>query len=390
MCNSSWASGSFLLSSPCMKSVVLFFFATTSALLAQNLPSGTKVLRDVAYVTDGHERQRLDLYLPEDGKKPMPLLIWIHGGGWQSGSKAGCPFLRQGYLQKGYAVASLDYRLTGDAPFPAQIEDCKAAIRWLRAHAGEYGINPDAFGVGGSSAGGHLVALVGTAGEVKAFDVGENLDQSSAVQAVYDLFGPTDLIQFGQTPGYESHARADSPEGKLLGGAPAERVKQATRANPITHITPDDPPYFIVHGDADPTVPIQQSELLHAALVKAGIPSRFTTIKGGGHGKGFPGEPLAALAAEFFDRHLKGSTEGTPWPAAMTSEMEAVEMPEGAGRPAAGNRPKISFDVVLKREDANGDGQVSREEFKGPPFLFGRLDANGDGVLTRSEFEGGR
>lgn len=373
-----------------MKSIALLLFATAPALLAQNLPSGTNALRDVSYVTNGHEKQKLDLYIPEDAKKPMPLLIWIHGGGWQSGSKDGCPFLRQGYLEKGYAVASLDYRLTGDAPFPAQIEDCKAAIRWLRAYAGEYGLNPDAFGVGGSSAGGHLVALVGTAGEVNEFDVGELLDVSSRVQAVYDLFGPTDLIRFGQTPGYESHARADSPEGKLLGGAPAERVNEAKRANPITHITPDDPPYFIVHGDADGTVPINQSELLHAALVEAGIPSRFTTIKGGGHGQGFPGESLTALATVFFDQHLKGITNGEPWPTEMISEMDAMARAEGAGRPKAGDQPRISFEVILNREDANGDGQVTREEFKGPPALFRRFDVNGDGILTKSEFEGGR
>ena len=362
-------------------------FAATSSVVGQSLPSNTKVMRDVPYVENGHEHQKLDLYVPIDAGTPMPLLIWIHGGGWQSGSKEGCPFLRQGFLQKGYAVASLNYRLTGEAPFPAQIEDCKAAIRWLRAHAKEYGINPGAFGVGGSSAGGHLVALVGTSGGVKSFDVGENLDRSSAVQAVYDLFGPTDLIQFGQTPGYESHAKADSPEGKLLGGAPADMKDAAKSANPITHITFDDPPFFIVHGDADPTVPINQSELLHVALVEAGIPSRFTTINGGGHGKGFPGEPLTALVTEFFDRHLKGVTTREPWPPAMTSELDAMPISGGAGRPNASGRPRVSFEIVLSREDANKDGKVSRSEFKGPPPLFDRFDTDKDGELTGRDFE---
>lgn len=376
-----------------MKSQPLFLFftifAAVSSVSAQgqgSVPPGITTMRNVPYVENGHERQKLDLYLPEKAEKPMPLLTWIHGGGWQGGSKEGCPFLRQGFLEKGYAVASLNYRLTGDAPFPAQIEDCKAAIRWLRAHAGEYGLNPKAFGVGGSSAGGHLVALVGTSGGVKEFDVGANLDRSSAVQAVYDLYGPTDLIQFGQTPGYESHATATSPEGKLLGGAPAERVEQATRANPITHITPDDPPYLIVHGDADPTVPINQSELLHAALVEAGIPSRFITIKGGGHGKGFPGEPLVEIASEFFDRHLRGNDGAANWPKDMTSDMDAVEM-TGGGAPPNRQRPRIPFEMVLQREDANQDGKVSRKEFKGPPPLFDRLDKDKNGELTKSDWE---
>ena len=124
-----------------------------------------KTLRDLAYVSGGHARQKLDLYLPKsDG--PLPLVIWIHGGGWRQGTKGGnLPALR--LARRGYAVASLDYRLSGDAKFPAQIEDCKAAVRWLRAHVKKYNLNPDRFGAWGSSAGGHLVALLGTSGGVK-------------------------------------------------------------------------------------------------------------------------------------------------------------------------------------------------------------------------------
>lgn len=365
---------------------VLLVWTANLSVHAQSLPIGVQALRDISYVTHGHEKQKLDLYLPEAHSKPVPLLIWIHGGGWQNGSKSNCPFLRQGYLEKGYAVASLDYRLTDAAKFPAQIEDCKAAIRWLRAHAGKYGLNPDAFGVGGSSAGGHLVALVGTTGEMKEFDVGEHLDISSRVQAVYDLFGPTDIIRFVQTPGYESHAKADSPEGKLLGSAPLEARAEAKRANPITYVTPDDPPYLIVHGDADGTVPINQSQSLHAALVAAGVPSRFITIKGGGHGMGFPGEPLTELSSEFFARHLLGKSDDEAWPDAMTSELDAARH----GPSNSTGKPRINFDVILKREDANGDGQVTREEFKGPAPLFKRFDTNGDGVLTKSEFQAGK
>jgi hypothetical protein len=171
--------------------------------------AGVKSHRDLVYVEGGHERHKLDLYLPEKADGPLPLIIWVHGGGWQNGSKDGCPPLRGGYIERGYAVASINYRLSGHAVFPAQIEDCKAAIRWLRAHAKEYGLDAKRFGVWGSSAGGHLVALLGTSGDVKEFDVGANLDQSSRVQAVCDYYGPTDFTVFVTTPGYESHA-ADS------------------------------------------------------------------------------------------------------------------------------------------------------------------------------------
>src|SRR6185295_6679368 len=137
------------------------------------VPDGVKAHRDLVHVEGGHERHKLDLYLPERASEPSPLIIWVHGGGWQNGSKDGCPPLRSGYVRRGYAVASINYRLSGHAVFPAQIEDCKAAIRWLRAHAKEYGYDADRIGVWGASAGGHLVALLGTTSDVKDFDVGE-------------------------------------------------------------------------------------------------------------------------------------------------------------------------------------------------------------------------
>ena len=233
--------------------------------------------------------------MPEKTGGRLPLIIGIHGGGWQNGSKDGCPPLRNGYTERGYAVASINYRLSGHAVFPAQIEDCKAAIRWLRAHAEEYCLDPQRFGVWGSSAGGHLVALVGTSGDVKAFDVGANLDQSSRVQAACDYFGPTDFMVFVTTPGYETHATANSPEAKLIGGAVAENRDKAARANPITYVSQDDPAFLIVHGDKDPTVPINQSQLLYDALKQAGVSVHFHTIKDAGHGQGFGGPEIEQI-----------------------------------------------------------------------------------------------
>lgn len=274
---------------------------------APEAPEGVKTIRDLAYVSGGDARQKLDLYLPKsDG--PLPLVIWVHGGGWRQGTKGGnLPALRLTRL--GYAVASIDYRLSGDAKFPAQIEDCKAAVRWLRAHAKKYNLDPDRFGAWGSSAGGHLVAFLGTSGSVKEFEVGENLKVSSGVQAVCDWFGPTDLLQMDAHAPANSvwkHDAPDSPEGLLIGGPIQENQDKAARANPIIYITPDDPPFLIMHGDQDPAVPIHQSELLSTALQKAGVPVKFQTIKGAGHGgRGFMQPDVSAMVDAFFDARLK-------------------------------------------------------------------------------------
>lgn len=353
------------------------------------VPPGVKAHRDLAYVAGGHERQKLDLYLPEKADGPLPVIIWVHGGGWQNGTKDGCPPLRGGYLERGYAVASIGYRLSQHAIFPAQIEDCKAALRWLRAHAKEYGIDPARFGVWGSSAGGHLVALLGTSGDVKAFDVGPNLDQSSRVQAVCDYYGPTDFSVFVTTPGYESHATASSPEAKLIGGAVAENKDKAARANSITCVSKDDPPFLIVHGDKDPTVPLNQSQLLFEALKKAGVSVQFHTIRGAGHGgPGFNDPKIEEMVAGFFDRRLKAGASATPTAEASMTESTAAAQDSRSPAPG-GNRPRPRFDDILSRTDTNKDGKLSREEFRGPPSLFQQLDRNSDGFVTREEHEAG-
>src|SRR5262249_38247477 len=155
---------------------------------APNIPEGTQTTRDLRYGPH-QERNTLDLYVPKSDT-PLPLVIWVHGGGWQDGNNPAMQLLKSGY-----AVASINYRLSQHAVFPAQIEDCKAAVRLLRANAKKYNLNPDAFGAWGASAGGHLVALLGTSGEVKELEgeVGESKDTSSRVQAVVDFYGPTDL-----------------------------------------------------------------------------------------------------------------------------------------------------------------------------------------------------
>jgi acetyl esterase/lipase len=270
------------------------------------LPEGTKALRDVAYVTDGHLRQKLDLFIPPDATKPLPLIIWVHGGAWLAGSKEQCPALP--FLKRGYAAASINYRYSQQAIFPAQIQDCKAAVRWLRAHAKENNLDPDRFGVWGASAGGHLVALLGTTGDVKKFDVGENLNVSSRVQAVVDFFGPTDFTQMSKYSLPNSpfdHDATNAPEALLIGGAVQENKDKAAAANPITYITKNDPPFLIMHGNKDNLVPYQQSELLRDALQKAGVPVTLKIVEGAGHG--FGGREIDRQVAEFFDRRLKRS-----------------------------------------------------------------------------------
>ena len=291
-----------------MRSVaVLTLLTVTAWATAQprviEVPEGTVVQRNVPYVTNGHARQVLDLYVPKS-EKSVPVIIWVHGGAWMGGSKERPVPLA--FVAEGYAVASVGYRLSQHAIFPAQIEDCKAAVRWLRAHAKEYNLDPNHFAAWGESAGGHLVALLGTTGNVKAFDVGENPGFSSRVHAVVDCFGPTDFLQMDahRLPTGQVHDTADSPESKLIGGPIQENKDKVAKANPITYATKDDPPFLIIHGDADPLVPHHQSELLDAALKNAGVPVTFYTVKSGGHGN-FRDPNVPILIKDFITKQLK-------------------------------------------------------------------------------------
>ena len=264
------------------------------------------VHRDLAYVPAGHERQKLDLYLPEqEGPlEPFPVLVWIHGGAWRSGTKE--DDVPAAYVHDGYAVASVGYRLSQHAPFPAQLEDVKAAVRWLRAHADEYGLNADQIAAWGASAGGHLAALLGTTGELDTFDVGPHLSHSSRVQAVVDYYGPTDFLQMDaqRIPGSMEHNPPDSPESELIGGPIQTLPLKTARANPVTYVSPGDPPFLIIHGDLDRLVPYQQSLLLEYALEQAGVPVELYLVKGAGHG-GFEDPKVVALTRTFLREHLK-------------------------------------------------------------------------------------
>ncbi len=258
---------------------------------------GVRLYKDLAYLPNGHERQKLDLYVPENSGEPMPLIAWIHGGGWMGGSKNHCPPLP--WTGKGYVVASIDYRLSQDAKFPAQIEDCKAAIRWLRVHAKEYRIDPDRMAAWGGSAGGHLASLLGTAGDVSEWEQGLPA-VSSRVQAVIDWYGRADLTRVSTDP-----TLADSPSALLLGGCGKEVAELAKKASPILHVSKDDPPFLIMHGTMDSLVPLRQSQAFAGALKEAGVDSHLVILEGAGHGgEEFLSSEKVRVIDAFLKEHL--------------------------------------------------------------------------------------
>jgi endo-1,4-beta-xylanase len=276
---------------------------------AAALPPGVKAERNIPYVEHGHPNQVLDLYLPEAAPdEPLPLVIWIHGGAWLGGDQANPPVLY--LLAKGFAVASIQYRMSSQATWPAQAHDCKAAVRFLRAQARQYHLDADRFGVGGESAGGHLAAFVGASGDVAEMegDLGAG-GTSSRVQAVVDWFGPTDLTLMGAQAGPGSmiqHDAANSPESLLVGGPIQDMRDVARTANPLTYVDAKDPPFLIMHGDADRLVPLAQSAILAKALVDAGVEVTMQTIPGAGHGgPQFHSPASRRLVEEFFSRHLQ-------------------------------------------------------------------------------------
>ena len=258
---------------------------------------GVRAHVELAYVPNGHERQKLDLYVPENSERPLPLIIWIHGGGWRYGTKEDCPVLP--WTREGYVVASIDYRLSQDARFPAQIEDCKAAIRWLRTNAAQYKIDPDRVAAWGGSAGGHLASLLGTAGDVTEWEQGHAAG-SSRVQAVIDWFGRADLTQACTDP-----VLGDSPSALLIGGSGPGFAELARKASPITHVSADDPPFLIMHGDMDNVVPLSQSRAFAEALRAAGVKVKLVVLKGVGHGGVEFKQPEQAKAIDaFLDENL--------------------------------------------------------------------------------------
>jgi len=246
-----------------------------------------------------------DIYFPESISRPPPLLIFIHGGAWYGGSKFNIAGMREfpQLLDAGFILAAIDYRLAPDYQMPAMIEDAKCAVRSFRANAAKYNFDPQRIGVWGPSAGGHLSAMLGTADSSAGFDVGEYLDTSSQVQAVVDFFGPTDLTR--------AELKKLLHEFSLsVFGTDNLNAPIFTTASPVTYISADDPPFLILQGDMDPTVPMSQSQELYAKLAAAGVNAQLVIVEGGEHGLNAQNEKpsraeIARMVVNFFMEQLR-------------------------------------------------------------------------------------
>ena len=257
--------------------------------------------KDVTYCTMGGVALKMDVYYPSSNEAPWAVTMYVHGGGWSSGDKAqGAGALEIPSLQgAGFLVVSVNYRLAPEYPFPAMIEDVKCAVRFLRANAEHFNLDPNRIGAYGGSAGGHLVNMLGVTDPGAGFDVGEYLEYSSRVQAVVDMFGPADLtVEF---PG--GYGRLGDT---VFGGL------DAALASPVTYVTSDDPPFLILQGDQDTTVPPEQSQIFYDWLVSANVPATLVMVKNAEHGFRPVGgaidptrEQLTQMAVDFFNQYQR-------------------------------------------------------------------------------------
>jgi len=274
------------------------------------LTDSVRLEKNIPYAGSDNPRQQLDLIVPkkQQGDKPLPVIVYIFGGGWQTGDKA------QGYSLLNAAVArgdcagiTINYRLSGEAIWPAQIHDCKAAIRWVRANAKKYNFDPDRIGVIGASSGGHLAIMLATSGGVESLEgnLGPYKGTSSRVCCAVDYSGPTDLLAMGDYPSQIQHIAPDSPGSRLVGGALPDRKELARSASPITYVSKDGAPTLVIHGDADRLVPFNQSERFAKALKDVGVDCVFLRVKGGDHFL-FGNPEIERRVQQFFAKHLRG------------------------------------------------------------------------------------
>ncbi len=242
-----------------------------------------RIEREIPFAEVDNHRLLLDLYLPPDSvDRPVPVVVWVHGGAWRAGSRSSVPV--QSLTEHGFAVASVDYRLSPVARFPAQVHDIKAAIRFLRANAGKYGLDVKKFAIAGASAGGHLAALTGVSGRDLEGQVGEHLDQSSAVSAIVSFYGASNLQTIlSQSTPHGLSVRVPALQ-LLLGDQPDEQPALARLASPVAHVDGNDPPLLLIHGDQDPQMPINQAHELHGAYLKFKRPVELDVVYGAAHG----------------------------------------------------------------------------------------------------------
>ena len=247
---------------------------------------GEKVFSNVVFAAPEGQPLRMDLYVPKTDK-PAPVVIWIFGGSWKFGSKTFHLNVRD-LTRHGIAVASIDYRLSGVAKYPAQLDDCRAAMNWLRESGGRFGIDPQRIGVSGESAGGHLAALLGT------------LEGAPRIRAVFAMYPPTDLVILGR-----KYANPHEPTNidQLLGGAIEEKLGAAAEASPVNHVRRTSPPFLLIHGARDELVPIDQSERLVQKLRRSRVPARLIVVPNKEHWF-FLSRKEVSEVADFFLSHF--------------------------------------------------------------------------------------
>jgi acetyl esterase/lipase len=288
----------FLPRKPILWTVIAFFFQPNFAL------SQAPTYKDIVYATVNGNDLKLDIYMPTGVKAPV-LLVWVHGGAWRSGSKENLPKV---FSQRGIAIASLDFRQSTEARFPAAIHDIKGAIRFLRAKASEYGYKAGRIAIGGASSGGHLAALVGVSNGNADLEgtVGDYPKQSSRVDAILDYFGASNLTTIlDQSTPYGLTVRTPALQ-LLLGALPQGVPSLAKMASPVFYVDKSDPPLLIFHGDRDPQMPIDQSYELEAKYKKLNLDVHLEVLNGATHGGDvfFQGERLK-LALDFLNRNVK-------------------------------------------------------------------------------------
>ena len=266
---------------------------------------------DVDYVGDGIIGHKLDVHLPKTGKAPFPIVVCIYGSAWFSNNSKGTTFndgLGQRLLKEGFAIVSINHRSSNDAKFPAQINDVKAALRFIRANSVAFSLDSNFVGVTGWSSGGHLSALTGTTNNIAKGTInnisadiegslGKFTGSSSKVNAVVDWFGPTDFLAMDVCGSQMKHDDVKSPESSLVDGAIQENKDKVTLANPIYYVGKVNPSFLIIHGNKDPLVPHCESEMLYEKLQKAGVKSELVIVPEGGHGPG-------VLIDKYYDRMI--------------------------------------------------------------------------------------
>ena len=269
-----------------------------------------QIKQNIFYTKNENLRQSLDLIIPQKRKKEkLPVIVYIHGGAWKAGNKNQGQRHLSAFVESGHYIGvSVGYRLSSEAKWPSQIHDCKAAIRWIRGNAKEYGMDTTKIGAIGHSAGGHLVSMLGTTSGVKALEgsLGQHTNESSNINCVINFFGPSAFLEMSKFPSRIDHDAANSPESQLIGGALQSNKKKAQQASPIYYASKDDVPFLHIHGTNDQLVPYNQSVIFNRKLLEKGCSSTLITIKGGGHG-GFKDEKIKDLSQNFFAKHLRNS-----------------------------------------------------------------------------------